>query len=694
MFAYHRMMETWSIGRVVGGFVAQCLGVFVSVNVFASPDGIFWWTGSAIAIAATTLTPDKAWPERVVHVLSAMAAYIPFRYKKFSTKLLAAVCVSNGLGQVFGYVALKRFYPVLAETDVRTTRFLAIFTLFPVVLASLVASIPGSIGFCVYGENVDVGSVIVNYALGHISGTAALLYPLLIVPTLWKSTSWSKNACTIGSLSFVVVTGMCSFTNYYLCGFATIIGVYGVFLGVSACMDQCQSSLVQLACTCPIMWLTAAGRGPFVYVIGTGNDNDARELLIGTQMGIAALVTMSASVAISISQLRVLRDLQHESRVRVEKLAENQTIDLFRIGHDMRNNSTLVQAVCGMADADMSDGDKVDVVKAINVLNDVLVCDMVEMVNGKRADRLVLREDVDVVEVMQIYFMIAKGLLLMAGKDKSVIVENNFSGEENYVVYTNRERLHQVIANLVSNAVKYTEEGKIVLGVRATSDSHLKIDVADSGIGLNESDVASVFDLFFRSKRASEVNAGAGMGLFNVRKLCEAMDARIEVSSLGEGKGSTFTLILPKRVRAHVQEERVARAPSIFSIRVLVMDDSPVIRKLMTRYLVSFGCEVVDLPSAEEARAFLLTDRENFDAVITDSSMGVGETGPEFIRNIRNGRVKGLSAQVPCVICSGNQFYDEYIGADKRTIAITKPFSPADIEDAITELTTAAVEQV
>lgn len=651
MSVYNNKMYVYakSIARIVSGFVAQYIGVFVSINAFASSDGIFWWTGSAIAIAAMTLTPDRAWPERIVHVVSGLAAYIPFRYEKFSIKLLAAVCFSNALGQVFGYAALKRFYPILKETDVRTLRFLAIFMLFPVLLASLVASIPGSLGFYLFGDNVKVESVIVNYTLGHISGTAALLYPLVIVPALWKITSWSKNAYTCGYLSLIIVTGMCSFTNYYLCGFATIIGVYGVFLGFSSYMDQCQSSLVQLACTCPILGLTAAGRGPFVYVIGAGNDT--RELLIGTHMRIAALVAMSAFISISISQLRVLQDSQRESRLRVEKLAENQTIDLFRIGHDMRNNSTLVQAVCDMGHADMSDGDKVEIVKAINVLNDVLVCDMVDMVNGtKKADRLVLREDVDVVEVMQIYFMIAKGLLLMEGKDKSVLVQNNFSGEESHVVYTNRERLHQVIANLVSNAVKYTREGEITLGIRATSDSTLKIDVADSGIGLNEADVASVFDLFFRSKRASEVNSGAGVGLFNVQKLCDAIDARIEVTSLGEGKGSTFTLVLPKKHRTRV--ESVARAPSHFSLRVLVMDDSPVIRKLMTRYLVSFGCEVVDAASAEEAR----TLDQQFDVVITDSSMGIGETGPEFIHSVRRGRVKGLGYKHRASFAAGTSF--------------------------------------
>lgn len=89
------------------------------------------------------------------------------------------------------------------------------------------------------------------------------------------------------------------------------------------------------------------------------------------------------------------------------------------------------------------------------------------------------------------------------------------------------------------------------------------------------------------------------------------------------------------------------------------MDDSPLIRKLVTRYWVSLGCEIVDLPSAEEARAFRLVNDEEVDVVITASSMGVGETGPEFMHSVRRGRVKGLSEQVPCIICSGNQFYDD-----------------------------------
>ena len=682
-----------SIGRVVCGFLAQYLGMFVSVNVFASPDGIFWWTGSAITIAAMTLTPDRWKPERVVHVVSGAAAYVCFRYQRFPIKLLAAVSVSNALGQVFGYATLKRFYPnALTETDVRTHRFLAIFFLFPVVLASLVASIPGTLGFYLYGNDVDVSAVIVNYTLGHVSGTAALLYPMLIVPTLWRTTKWSKHAYTVAFTILPFVTGMCGFSNYHRLGFATILGVYGVFLAISGYMDQCQSSLVQLACTCSLLSLTAAGRGPFFYVKRCGSD--AREFLIGTHMGIAALVAMSAFVSISISQLRVLQHSQNESRVHLEKLAENQTIDLFRIGHDMRNNSTLVQAVCDVGHADMSDGDKVQIVKAINVLNDVLVCDMVEMVNHKNGSRLVVREDVDVVEVMQIYFTIAKGLLMMEGKDKSVVVQNNFSGkeeeeEEEYVVHTNRERLHQVIANLVSNAVKYTEEGEINLRVRATSDSNLKIDVKDSGIGMNHAEIASVFDLFFRSKRASEVNSGAGVGLFNVQKLCEAIDARMEVSSLGEGKGSTFTLVLPRKMsRGHEAERRT----DVFYLRVLVMDDSPVIRKLMSRYLVSFGCEVVDAASAKDARSLLLAEKEKIDVVITDSSMGVGETGPEFIRSARKGHVKGLGLQTPCIICSGNRFDDDGTEADPFTVAIVKPFSLADIAAALTKLTAATDE--
>lgn len=455
------------VGRIFCGFIAQFLGVLVSVKVFATPGGtIFWWTQSAITIAAMLHTPDNCWPERIVHIGSGMVAYVPFRYKKFSIPLVLAICASNGLGQAFGYISMKRFFPVLSPKEIGTLRFLGAFVAFPVILASLVASVPGSLAFFFLGD-AELTSVIVNYTLGHISGTAALLYPLLVTPVFWKDRLPSYRPFMHGASVFVVVTLLCSFTKYYLFGFATIVAIYGLIVGVSAYINQCDASLIQLACTASVLGLTAAGRGPFVYVI---KDGGAEALLIGTQMGIAALTTLNAFVVIMVSQLRALEKFERDSRRRAEELAERQTLDLYRIGHDMKNNSTLVQAICEVG-AGGEDNNTLETVKAINMLSTVLVSDMVDMVNGKETQRVISRENVDIVELLKVYYMVCTGLLLLERKEENIAIRVKQPESESLVVYTNRERVHQIMCNLVSNAVKYTEKGEIVLEVDERSDT-------------------------------------------------------------------------------------------------------------------------------------------------------------------------------------------------------------------------------
>ena len=666
------------VGRILSGFIAQYIGVLVSIKVFSSPGGtIFWWTQTAIAIAAMLHTPDTHWPERVGHIASSALSYIPFRFRKFSVPLLLAICASNSLGQFFGYVSMKHFFPVISQNEVGTLKFLATFVAFPVFLASMAASIPGSLAFYLLGTDVDLSSVVVNYTLGHVSGTIALLYPLLIVPALWKNRPRSPTTLVCGTSAFLGITSICAFSDYHLFGFASIVGVYGLLVGVSAYVDQFQASLVQLACTGSILGFTAAGRGPFVHVV---TDGETAEVLIGTQMGIATLSALNAFVVILVSQLRDLRTSERISRCQAEELAERQTLDLYRIGHDMKNNATLIQAMCEVGGTN-PDNSILETVKSVNILGNVLVSDMVDMVNGNQAHRVVPKEDVDIAEMLNVYSMVGTGLLLLEGKHRDITVDVDVCIADGEILeaYTNRERLHQIMCNLLSNAVKYTQTGKIVLSSGCCAENTLEIRVMDSGIGLSEADVCKVFDLFFRSGRASRINSGTGLGLSNVRKICDAIDAKIKVSSPGEGKGSTFTLVLPRRRRSMVSHPR--QISTQFSFRVLAMDDSIVILRLLSKYLTSFGCEVVNACSAEEARALLLdqpTHGPLFDVVITDSFMG-DETGIDFIHSVRRGGVMGLSSDLPCILCSG----DSHDFGDPRTLSITKPFSSADIADAL-----------
>jgi PAS domain S-box-containing protein len=141
-----------------------------------------------------------------------------------------------------------------------------------------------------------------------------------------------------------------------------------------------------------------------------------------------------------------------------------------------------------------------------------------------------------------------------------------------------KNRLGQVVSNLLTNAAKYTPEGgKIVLTVKREEDC-ARIIVADNGIGISEEDKPHLFDMFSQVGRGLEqAQGGLGIGLNLVKRLTEKHGGRVEVSSPGVGQGSTFTVRLPVDQRCF---NAVAGAPSQTSqsaltpISIVIADDN------------------------------------------------------------------------------------------------------------------------
>ncbi|PJF41886.1 MAG: hypothetical protein CUN55_11045, partial [Phototrophicales bacterium] len=114
-------------------------------------------------------------------------------------------------------------------------------------------------------------------------------------------------------------------------------------------------------------------------------------------------------------------------------------------------------------------------------------------------------------------------------------------------LYIDPQRITQVIGNLVSNAIKYTpEDGQACVRARVNGD-FVYVDVEDTGIGIPDQAIPTLFDKFTRVSGEAEKQEGTGLGLYIVRKLVEAHGGKISVSSQ-LGKGSTFTFSLPLKV--------------------------------------------------------------------------------------------------------------------------------------------------
>jgi PAS domain S-box-containing protein len=208
------------------------------------------------------------------------------------------------------------------------------------------------------------------------------------------------------------------------------------------------------------------------------------------------------------------------------------------------------------------------------------------------------------------------------------------------------DRLQQIIWNLLTNAVKFTPKGGCIQAMLQRVDSHVEIIVSDSGVGINKDFLPHVFDRFRQADASTtRIHGGLGLGLSIVHQLVDLHGGSVSVQSEGEGKGATFTIVLPlvAVVSHHKEAEPVPPAnpeevttfdglPSLQGLKVLVVDDEADTRELIGEVLKEVGSEVITCRSVEEALVAL--EQHKPDILISDLGMP-DEDGYSLISKIR-----------------------------------------------------------
>ena len=369
---------------------------------------------------------------------------------------------------------------------------------------------------------------------------------------------------------------------------------------------------------------------------------------------------------------------------------------LANMSHEIRTplNGVLAMAeVMAMDKLDDAQRERLKVIREsgavlLGVLNDVLDLSKIEAGRMEIQDR-----PFDIAQLAQTI----RETFSPQARDKGLAFEVAVAPEAQGLWRGDVDRLRQILGNLISNAIKFTLEGAVAVRFASAEDgSGLRIDVADTGIGISPEILPRLFDKFVQADTSTTRRfGGSGLGLAICRELAVLMDGSIKVQSR-EGRGSTFTVLvaLPREEAItdihYIDDEPVAapRAPAEAPrLRVLAADDNPTNQKVVAAVLAPLNAELTLVADGQACVEAWRTG--DFDIVLMDIHMPVMD-GVEAARAIRAAEAQDGRPRTPIIAVTANALahqVEDYLAAGMdghvaKPIEVTKLY--AAIEDAVT----------
>jgi PAS domain S-box-containing protein len=429
-------------------------------------------------------------------------------------------------------------------------------------------------------------------------------------------------------------------------------------------------------------------------VIRTGNPARFIESYEGAYLQVHAYRARSGGVN------AFFRDITESvtSRQKLEAYAEestrlNRLKDEFlaTLSHEMRTPINVIQ---GYAELMRSEGDSLpehlrESVDAIyrnakaqtEIVSDLL--DVSSIITGKFSHKPVT------VAAREFLSGIVSSLMPIAEASGVVLKADLRSGPAH--VKADPVRLHQIFSNLLSNAIKFSKRGgKVDVIVTATS-AEWTLEVSDEGAGIAPEFLPHVFDRF-RQQDSSTTRryGGLGLGLSVAKSLTEMHGGRISAESPGVGLGAKFTVTMPIGItdiastQQPLGETHSPGRDSLNGVKILLVEDSPDNRTLISRFLIKAGATVEVAESARFARETL----KQFQPHVIVSDVGMPEeNGMEFIRRLKS---EGTAEQkgVPTIALTAYvrpEEQEEFVRAG-FDIHVSKPVSSSQLIEAIQRL--------
>lgn len=536
---------------VMAGKLGLLLAVF-------HPSATPVWLPTALSLSALLLLGSWVWPAIFV------GAFVVNVTTAGSIATSLGIALGNTLEGLLGAFLVNRYANGL-QLFARQRDTLK-FVLFAAGLSTILSATIGvtSLSLAGYADWERYAAIWITWWLGDAVG--ALLFTPVIV--LWASDpiKWSRAQAfeiVLSLLLLCLVTGMVFHggkgmtVSRYSLGFLA----FSILIWVAVRLGARKTATAILLCAGIAIWGTLRGTGPFAY------NSSPNETLLSLQAFIAVIAVTSLTLAVGVSERRRVEqalDLMNhtlERRIQdrtsvlqanVEQLQELNRLKSAFVGvvsHELRTPLTAMKAfaenlldgVAGELNAKQHDyisRIQRNAERLTRMINELM--DLSKIEAGKvelRAQELSLAELF--ADVLDVFRPLAqrKGVALDVTSDERLPH-----------VQADRDKLYEVLANLLENAVKFTPaRGRVEITTKVLNDRYLEVEVSDTGCGIPQEHLARIFDKFYQVQSISSNHGGAGLGLAIAKGLVELHGGTMAVES-APGQGSQFSFTLPYRI--------------------------------------------------------------------------------------------------------------------------------------------------
>lgn len=359
---------------------------------------------------------------------------------------------------------------------------------------------------------------------------------------------------------------------------------------------------------------------------------------------------------------------------------------LANMSHEIRSP---LNAIVGFSQILINQGQKLDLSSSFmkyldnirvssqnlsEIINDVL--DLSKIESGKMS---LSEEDMNLKQMVQSVYHLNKGF----AKDKNVVLEYDFNTSTPQFVKSDRSKLRQILMNLVSNAIKFTETGKRVQIKTGFENDQILLIVQDEGVGISKEKQKQVFDPFVQADSdTTREYGGTGLGLAITKEMITLLGGSIQLESQ-EGKGTTVTVFIPFKIAERIVSDKEAISLDKVNIPkgtdILVVEDNPMNQEMIKALFGEMNHEIRLAGSGEEG--IKLSKDHKPDLVFMDIHMP-GMDGFEAMQQI-----KEFDPSIPIIGLSADAFSDQQATALKSGFEayLTKPIQTDQLVECLSQ---------